>query len=62
MYFKINALSKQDRFHDSSRVVLLICLNLHSMLRAEKVWEYMRKVLIDIFFSTNDTFLVCRKK
>jgi len=32
-----------DRFHDSSTVVLLICLNLHSVLKAEKVCESMRK-------------------
>ncbi len=32
-----------DRFHDNNRVVLLICLNLHSVLKAEKVWESMRK-------------------
>jgi len=32
-----------DRFHDSSRVVLLICLNLHSVLNAEKVYKSMRK-------------------
>jgi hypothetical protein len=31
------------RFHDSSRVVLLIRLNLHSVLKAEKVWESVPK-------------------
>ncbi len=32
-----------NRFHDSSRVVLLICLNLHSALKAEKARVNMRK-------------------
>jgi len=32
-----------DRFHDSSRVILLICLNLHSVLKAEKVCQSIWK-------------------
>ncbi len=32
-----------DRFHDSSRVVLLICLKLPCVLKAEKVWESVPK-------------------
>jgi hypothetical protein len=34
-----------DQFHDSSRVVLLICLNLHSVLKAEKVCQKLRNML-----------------
>jgi hypothetical protein len=41
-----------DRFHDISRFVLLICLNLHSVLKAEKVWESMRKCSDCCFCST----------
>ncbi len=43
-----------DQFHESSRVVLLICLNLHSVLKAEKVCE---NVLIVIFAVQMQFFL-----
>jgi len=33
-----------DRFHDSSRVILLICLNLHSVLKAKKSMGKYEKV------------------
>jgi len=41
--FEEGTRSVLDRFYDSSRVVLLICLNQHSVLKAEKVWESVPK-------------------
>jgi len=65
-YFLKRTRQVLDQFHDSSRVVLLICLNLHSMLKAWKVWESMpkaekyansmRKWFNYFFWSTNAIF------
>jgi len=55
-----------DRFHDGSRVVLLICLNLHSVLKAEKACESMRKCAKSchensFLESTVCMYIVCNK-